>query len=383
MNLLLESDLEPLLDERPGPCISLYLPLSGIGTRALQGGIRLKNLLREARAGLQAKGLDPGAIESLLGPLEDLTTDLSFWNTQEEGVALFRSPGFTCAFHLPRDFAQRCVIGDHFFLKPLLPLVARGDTFYVLALSQNETRLLEATCRTVRRLGPEHLPHSLVDALGEVKTTQNLQYHTASPAHAGGQVAVFHGQGVGEGDVKEELRRYLRQVESAMRKLLAGRTAPLVLAGAEPLPSLYREISAYPHLVAAPIAGNPEHLSDGELRDRAWGILAPEWKEELHRAAERFEDLAATPRTSSDVTKILPAARHGRVDTLLLACDADLWGRIDDREGTVQIHATPEKGDEELIDAAARLSLRNGGAVYGLDRAEIPGGGQLAAVFRY
>lgn len=382
MNLLLESDLEPLLDERPGPCISLYLPLSGIGTRALQGGIQLKNLLREARAGLQARGLDPGGIESLLGPLEDLVTDLSFWNTQEDGVALFRSPGFTRAFHLPHAFAQRCVVGDHFFLKPLLPLVSSGETFYVLALSQNGTRLLEATCRTVRRLHPEGLPGSLVEALGEVKTAQYLQYHTASSAH-GGQAAVFHGQGVGEGDVKEELRRYLRQVESAMRKLLAGRTAPLVLAGAEPLPSLYREISAYPHLAAAPIPGNPEHLSDGELRDRAWDLVAPAWREERLRAAERFEDLSATPRASSDVTAILPAASHGRVDTLLLACDADLWGRIDDREGTVQVHAAPEAGDEDLLDAAARLSLLHGGTVYGVDRGEIPGGGQLAAVFRY
>jgi hypothetical protein len=49
----------------------------------------------------------------------------------------------------------------------------------------------------------------------------------------------------------------------------------------------------------------------------------------------------------------------------------------------VQVHATPEKGDEELLDAAARLSLRHGGTVYGVDRGEIPGGGQLAAVFRY
>jgi hypothetical protein len=383
MNLLLENDLEPLLDERPGPCISLYLSTSGIGTRALQGPIQLKNLLRQARVALQAKGLEPIAIDTLLGPLADLTADLSFWNTQEEGTALFRSPGFTCVFHVPCAFAQRCVIGDHFFLKPLLPLVARGETFYVLALSQNETRLLEATCRTVRRLGPEDLPRSLVEALGEVKTAQYLQYHTAAPGRPGAQVSIYHGQGVGEGDVKEELRRYLRQVESAMRKLLAGRTAPLVLAGAEPLPSLYREVTAYPHLVVTSVPGNPERLSDGELRDRAWALLAPAWREERLRAAERFADLAATRRASSDVSAILPAARDGRVETLLLACDAELWGRLDGRAETVQVHTLPEEGDEELLDAAARLSLRHGGTVYGMDRGEVPGGGELAAVFRY
>lgn len=382
MNLLLESDLEPLLDERPGPCISLYLPLSGIGTRAMQGAIRLKNLLREARTGLQARGLDPAAIETLLGPLADLAADLSFWNTREEGAALFRSPGFTRAFHLPRAFAQRCAIGDHFFLKPLLPLVARDETFYVLALSQNETRLLEATCRTVRRLGPEDLPQSLVEALGEVKTAQNLQYHTASPAGPGAQVAIYHGRGGDAGDVKDELRRYLRQVESALRRLLAGCTAPLVLAGAEPLPSLYREVSRYPHLAAASIPGNPEHLSDGELRDRAWEILEPAWRETRQRAAARFGDLAATRRASGDVATVLPAARDGRVDALLLACDTDLWGRLDDREGTVQVHASPEEGDEELLDAAAQLSLLHGGTVYSVERGEVPGGGQLAAVFR-
>lgn len=383
MNLLLESDLEPLLEERPGPCLSLYLPTDGIGTRALQGGIHLKNLLRDSRAGLQARGLAPGAIESLLGPLEDLVTDISFWNTQEEGVALFRSPGFTRAFHLPHGFAKRCVIAGHFFVKPLLPLVSRGETFYVLALSQKGTRLLEANCREVRRLHPEGLPGSLVEALGEEKTAQHLQYHTASHGPRA-QVAIFHGRGTAESEVKEELRRYLLQVESAVSRLLAGRAAPLVLAGAEPLPSLYREISGYPHLAAASIPGNPEPLRDEELRARAWEILEPVWDEELRRAAERFEDLSATRRASNDLMTILPAARAGRVEALLLACEAERWGRLDEREGKVQeLHPAPELGDEELLDTAARLSLLHGGKVYGVDRGELPGGGELAAVFRY
>ena len=71
------------------------------------------------------------------------------------------------------------------------------------------------------------------------------------------------------------------------------------------------------------------------------------------------------------------------IERILLACDADIWGQLDDRAGTVQIHAARETGDEELLDAAARMSLRHGGTVYGLDLGEVPGGGALAAVFRY
>lgn len=381
MNALLTTDVEPLLEDRPGPCISLYCPTVRSGARPQQGPICLKNLLSEVAEVLRANELDKMAVESLLGPLEELLSDVSFWNTREEGLALFRAPGFLQAFHLPRAFPDRWFIGERFFLKPLLPLVASDGLFHVLALSQNEVRLLAATGRTVRRIEAPDLPESLAAALGSEETPQQLLYHTAASASAG-QPAIYHGQGVGKGAVKEELRRYLRQVETAIRKLLAGRATPLVLAGAEPLPSIYREISAYPRLAEAVISGNPEHLTDEELRDRAWKILEPTFQETRHRMAERFGELAGTGRASSDVREILPAARHGRVEALFLACDTDLWGRVDSMENVI-VHAAPENGDEELLDAAALFSLRHGGTVYGLRHGEVPGGGDLAAVFRY
>lgn len=365
MNLLLQSDLEPLLEDRPGPCLSFYLPVFGGGAQTQQGPIRLKNLLERAGGDLQMRGYDENAIETLLGPLADLLDDVSFWNTREVGIALFQAPGFTRIFHLPRVFAERYTVGDHFFVRPLLPLVANDAPFYVLALSQNEARLLEATCRTVRRLEPEDLPRSLTDALGKKKTAQNLQYHTASAAHAGALPAVYHGHGVGKTETKAELRRYLRKVETVLRKLLAGRSAPLVLAGAEPLPSIYRELSAYPHLAPAVIAGNAEHLSDAELRDRAWKLLEPTFQAPRRRAAERFGELVGIGRASTDVLEILPAADHGRVEALFLACD------------------TTQEEDDGLLDAAALSSLRHGGTVYGVEHNEVPGGGDLAALFRY
>ena len=179
MNLLLESDLEPLLEERPGPCLSFYLPVSGSGIQTQQGPIRLRNLLGRAATDLRAQGLDTMAVEVLLEPLEELLADLSFWNTREAGIAIFRAPGFLRAFHLPRAVANAVPSGNTSSSSPLLPLVATDETFYVLALSQNETRLLEATCRTVRRLVSADLPGSLVDALGGQTTGKDLQYHTA------------------------------------------------------------------------------------------------------------------------------------------------------------------------------------------------------------
>jgi hypothetical protein len=380
MNLLPASELPELLRDRPGPFVSLYFSTRSDTTRRPQGRVRLRHLLDQTGARLAAQDLDDATVEVLLEPFEALLDDTTFWGTRQAGAALFRSPGFFRAFQLPREFPERCAVSDCFFLKPLLPLVASDDRFYVLALSQNQVRLLEATALEVRRPAVKDLPANLTDALGAQKTPQMVQYHTASGRS--GMPATFHGQGVGHEDVKEELRRYLLQVDAAVRKFLAAGKAPLVLAGAEPLLSIYRKVSGYAHLAETAIPGNPERTGDEELRDRAWQLLQPGFQELRRRTAERFGELASKGQASNDAREILPAARHGRVDTLFLACDADLWGRLDPLE-KVELHALPQAGDEELLNTAALYSLRHGGTVFGLDRGEVPGGTMLAAIYRY
>jgi hypothetical protein len=384
MDLLLARDLVILLEDRPGPCVSLYMPTIRSGPEIRQGAIRLKNLLGEVRERLEERGLSVPDAEALLAPAERLLDDPLFWQRQGDGLALFCAPGFFRSFRLPCGFTERILVADYFFLRPLLPLVESDGPFYILALSQNEVRLLEATRQTVRRLDSKILPHSLVEALGAQTTTHILQYHTASPAGRGAQGAVYHGRGTGDEDVKAELRRYLQRVDAAVCELLAGRTAPLVLAGAEPLPPIYREVNGYPHLLGeAVVHGNPEPLRDEELRDRAWKLVAPHFEEGRVKAEEHWQELAGTRRTSNEVAEILPAAVQGRVEVLFVDGGSDVWGRFDRGAGEVQIHPAPESEDQELLEAATLFSLRNGGTVYAVDHGRVPGGRELAALFRY
>ena len=382
MDELSATELKPLLENRPGPCISLYCSNSPPGNRTPQGAIHLKNLLHQVQSVLLERLAEQEEIDDLLDPVKDLLGDVAFWNDSVEGVAIFRAPSFLHVLHLDRAFPERWFVGERFFLKPLLPLVASHGVFHILALSQNEVRLLEAGGGTVRRLTGADLPKDLVSALGGQKTPQYLQYHSASSAPTGALPPQYYGQGVSAGDDKDELRRFLRHVDRAVCDLLAGRSTPLVLAGADPLPALYREISGYPHLADRMIPGNPERLTDESLRDRAWQLLEPTFQASRRHTFERFDALIGTGKASTDMAEILPAARHGRVESLFLACDADVWGRLDSTE-KIEVHAVPEKGDQELINAAALLSLGQGGTVYGLDRGEVPGGGDLAAIFRY
>jgi hypothetical protein len=69
------------------------------------------------------------------------------------------------------------------------------------------------------------------------------------------------------------LRQYARRVEEALRPTLAVLDLPLILAGSEPLESIFRSVSTYPHLARAVITGNPDTKTDGELADASRRVL--------------------------------------------------------------------------------------------------------------
>src|SRR6185312_17367161 len=66
---------------------------------------------------------------------------------------------------------------------------------------------------------------------------------------------------------KTRMRQYARQIDQALRPLLNGLDVPLILAAAEPIGSIYREVNSYPQLLASSVPGNPEAGSDAELAE--------------------------------------------------------------------------------------------------------------------
>jgi hypothetical protein len=330
--------------------------------------VRLRNLLREAQEHLLGHGLLPAEAGALLAPAKDLIADEPFWQTAAEGLAVFCAAGFFRAYRLPIRFRERAVVGRRFIIRPLLSLRGGDGALYILALSRNQVRLFEAREHAMREVELRGVPRSLAEALGTQETPEMLQFHTASPAGAGARPAIYSGGGTGAEDEKTELLRYCRRVSTALHSHLRGRTAPLLVAAAAPLPTLFREVSRYPYLLDEEIAGNPEHLTPGELHELGWRIVGPRFAEEQRQAAERFRSLLGTGRASSNLAEVVPAARGGRVDILFVSGDA--------HDGAGDL-------DEDLLETAAAFTLRNGGTTYEVASAQVPGGGPVAAVFRY
>lgn len=383
MDLLMRDDLRGLMARQRGPSVSIFVPTHRAGAETRQGPIRLKNLLREAERQLLRSGLRAPEAKSLLEPARGLLQDSLFWQYQSDLLALFVAPETFRCYRLPLSFGELVVVTDRFHIKPLLPLFSGDGQFYLLALSQNEVRLIRGTRDSVSEVDLEGVPQGLAEALRFDRLEKQLQLHTSGSGGRGAPTAVVHGHGVGTDEAKENIRRYFRQIDRGLRGLLREERAPLLLAGVDYLLPIYREVNSYPHLVSEGIEGNPEELRAQELHERAWAIVGPLFRRAQEEAAAKYRQLAGTGLTSTALEEVIPAAYHKRVETLFVALGLQRWGAFSPETRELFIHEEPQPGDEDLLDFAAVYAILNGGTVYAVEPERVPDGALLAAILRY
>jgi hypothetical protein len=384
MDLLTRGELRALIQEHDEPCVSVFMPTHRVGTETQQDPIRLNNLLGEVEERLVAGGLRAPEARKLLEPARQLLEDNLFWQHQSDGLAIFLSSDMFRYYRLPFDFEELVVVAARFHIKPLLPLLSDDGRFYVLALSQNEVRLLQGTRYSIRELELEDVPKSLAEALRYDDPEKQLQFHTQTPGERGDRGAIFHGHGVVSDDEKQDILRYFQLVDKGLHQdLFQDERTPLILAGVEYLLPLYKEATTYPYVLEEEIEGNPELLSAKELHERAWAIVRPHFQQAQKEAVAQYEQLAGTERVSKDIRRIVPAAHYGEVDTLFVAVRFQQWGTFDPDTNTIHLHGEAEPGDEDLLDSAVVQTLLHGGTVYALAPEKVPGGVPLAALFRY
>ena len=383
MDFVTDADLEALIENRAEYCVSVYMPTHRALPEARQDPIRFKNLLRGAENALASRSLRAPEIAELLKPARDLLDDPLFWRHQAAGLAVFLSRERCWEYRLPISFPELLVVGDRFHIKPLLPLLGSDDRFFILALSLNNVRLIEGTLYGAAEIELKNVPGSLSEILRDYDFDEQLQFHTRAQQAGSERAAVFHGQGSGMDDIKPRISEYFRQIDEGIQVRLRNQTAPLVLAGVESLFSLYRGVNSYPGLLDEGIAGNPESLSAEELRQRAWEIVEPRFLRERNEANDQYHALAGTGRTSNDLKEVVTAAHDGRIEVLFVAIGVQIWGGFDKESRSVVFHEQPEAGDLDLLDLCAVRTLLNRGMVYAGAPELVPGGGPLAAVFRY
>lgn len=390
-DLFRQQDLQALLDHHNEPCVSIYMASERKSADIRPIVFELGQLLDQAESKLADAGYRISEIEHLLRPARQLLTGLRtpFWQHQSEGLALFLCADGEFVYRLPLHFAQQVHVGNRFYIRPLIPLLSGDGRFYILALSENQVRLFQATRFTVDQIALRDTPQSFAESLRFDEFEKQLQQHSTSSSGLGRgrRAAVFHGQGsVGDAaSTKTYLMHFLHKVDAEVIAILGEQTAPVVLAGVKGIQGSYRKLSRCQYLVEHGISGSPDRMNVWDLHSRAWALVAPLFQQTKTEAIERFHRLhnKGDLRAIDNAKHILLSARDKQVETLLVSVEAQVWGSFDPLNGELIMHRAAQLSNEDLLNLAVHYTLSNGGMVYALDAKEMPSGLDMAAILRY
>lgn len=383
MNELTVDELRTTLQSCQKICVSLFMPTHRQGQVVQEDRIRYKNLLHRALENLTESGMRRPEAAKLLEPAVRLIDEGIFWEHRGDGLAVFIAPGYFRHYSLPASLEELVVVSSRFHVKPILPAVSGNGQFYVLALSQKMASLSRQTRHSVEQIDLGGVAHGLADLFRDEFLERQIQFRGGGGGGGGGGNRLFHPHGGKTDDPKDLVIEYFNRVDASLAKIIGGDHIPLVLAGVEFLFPLYREANTYPHLLEEGIGGNPEEMSADELRERAWAVVEPHFQATKDLAAAKYEQLAGTGHAENELEPVVRAAVSGQVDVLFVALGVQRWGTFNEVTGEPSLHEDRQVGDADLLDLAAGETMLHGGRVYAEEADRIPGGGSLAAIYRY
>lgn len=380
IDLLTNSELRSIATEHHEHCVSMYLPTHRAGLEVQQDPIRLKNLIASARDELIDLGLRREDADSFLAPAKALLTDSDFWAHGERGLAVLVGPDGARTLRLADAGDELVVVSDRFHVKPLVRSLAAGESYWILAISQNHVRLLRGDPNGASELALEEIPESLAEALWFEDRDRQLQSHSASRVGTGRVTATFHGQGGAKDTRHSDLSRFLRAVDNGVAHVCADSPDPVVLAGVERDIAAYREVTQNKQLVPEARTGNCDRLSPTDLHKATWPLVHPHFDADLVHVRNAIS--AGSAPSETHVSAAYLAAEEGRIEALLVALGVQLWGSPG-VESDEQTHAERRSGDRDLLDAVAIETMAHGGSVFAVDPLEVPDHGHLAALLRW
>lgn len=372
------AELKPLLEQQPAHAVSVYIPLHNAAETWQENEIHLKNLLRSATRKLGEAGCTERQYETILAPLKKLLKGGALeWREHHPGVAMFMWEQGHHMVPLPQRPQPQAIVSARFHIKPLLPMLD-DRPFYVLGLDQQTARLWRGTRYEMKELDIS----AVLDEIPFPEDTEfigSIQFHTGTS----GQNAMYHGHG-DTGEKAKKLEQTYRLLDRALQPIIQNDPAPVLMAGVKTTLSFFAGLSTNPYL----LDDQTLHLEQGRgmdesLHEQAWHLIAPRLMQEQQEAAKSYKRSASEGLASSKLEEVLPAATHGRNEVLFVATDEQRWGAYEEESNVLELSEAPQGDNEDLLNLAALQTLRHGGMVYTMPKAEMPGESGCAAVFRY
>lgn len=354
---------------RSDACVSIYAATSPVALQKDHCRIEIGNMVREALKRLETEApdgppLDKRRLAKLRDGLETLTGADDFCLDQSNSLALLATPDASFTFQMPNRLNNFLEVADRFYLKPLLRAITFDHRAYVLALSENQTRVIELLpdC-PAEEIKVPGLPADLMQAAG----VNSPNAGTRPPNRDESEIR------------KKRQAKYIRQIDDALRAFMGQGSIPLILAATEPLSSMFRA-QATVNMTDDIVSVSPDHLSVGELSELARPVLDKYYQQELEAVKELFEQRTGQNRVVTDPADVARAATNGMISLALVDFDYSSQGVIDENGNITYGEGTDSYG---VIDEIVKRAMQTGSRVMAVRGEDMVSDTGVAAILRY
>jgi hypothetical protein len=324
--------------------------------------IAFKKLYRKTEDYIQAHDL--AAHEPLLEPLAKLIDDKSFWDNNDNGLAIFCSPQETKIIKLPEEVEEISCVAQSFCVRPLFSFYNRDQQYYLLTLGLDNVKLYEGTKYHIEEINiSETMPTNMNEALGDELTDNHL--HASAAEGTGG----LHGYMEKSQEEDNDMERFFRKVDQDLREIYpASKDKPLLVAMLPEHQNHFLRISKNQYLKPIPLNSNPHALHKDMLLEKIREILAHDFEEYKETLLERAQLAQQEGVGSSDLGDVVRDALDGKIEVLFIESEKAISGHIDRDNRRVQQGKTLST---DVINELSCLVFDQGGHVIELGNDEM------------
>ena len=372
MDKMTHEDLLRLTSVQDGPCISIYMP--ALPSKTLQ--IEYDALVRRAQHLLthdKREELRHELMENLynFNPHE-------YMSSQEKGLAVFVNKHWHSYFPVTHDLPSKVVVADSFHLKPLLEDLQKEHVFNILVLTAHECVFFNCDGDKAAE------SHTFLHHQGQHSNSIHWKFQDKNEdvqiPHLKSQLR-GRGQQDSQFKKKSSVKLFLRWIETKINKEAGYKTLPLYVFTSDALFLAYKEISTHPAPSIIPIDASKGLPRTEALLHQANAQIQKNSMKHKSVSTAEMNELSSQKKVVDDILKISKAALGGKIKTLFLRDNIEIWGQLHRASGQMTMHEKQmDSKDDDILDDIACEVIRHGGEVMVLTTKDMPTGSPIAAI---
>lgn len=319
--------------------------------------ILLKNLIKEAEQRLTNE-FSGEIAKDRIEKLHKLSSSIDH-SQNKEGMILAVNANIARVYQIPVAVENRVVINHNFATRDLVRASHEQATYYILALSRRQARLIVANNNLLDREISDHFP--IINDIIEDDV------HKLTMA-----------QGT---DILIE--EFFNKVDKSVQRVIHENPAPLVLATEERNYDHYTKVTDRPNVIIGHLKQNRDKKDAGEVVREAWPIVKEHLNVKNEQRLQELTEAVNHQRYLSDLTDIWRAVNDGRGKTVFVKRGFFQPAQIDN--GSVVLVDSPKGKNvvDDIVDEIIERNLRNGGDAVFLSENELSDFQGLALTTRY